>query len=287
MTSSDTTIQSPPKFMETFSKPNPNYAPSFSPWQPPEAKKDFHFPPTDSEKIFSHNYAAWLKEKNAKIRVFGQLKKNEQILYSYIQMNISSDPINFGDKRWCRLTKHAPKEIGLSSKTISRLVKSIPLRKAVVMMCGKKNTLLRIAPPWDKTPEDYARIMAKEWESRIGKRPNKKEYGSLCGIAQEKDPHLSPDIFCTVIENWTNFMAALSVAIEKAKVEGDEFCSDPEKFYKIYLHYPSIITIRRFWCVAREIYVDLAMQHIESNGLAFQLACAIRPGIAPLGKSHQ
>jgi hypothetical protein len=149
--------------------------------------------------------------------------------------------------------------LSVSERQLQRLVAAVPLVSRIKVVDGERQLFLRPGPLSDRTPEDYARIMAREWKQRVsnGKDVKRSEFGLLVGLAKDWEDIMAPDIFITALENWPAYMAGVKVAIAEAQVGGDHFEADPDKFMMRFYSYPSISVMRRFWQVGVELHLML------------------------------
>lgn len=169
-------------------------------------------------------------------------------------------PIEREGKQWAAGAKGwYCEQLGVSERQFQRIVKTASLLSRVKVVDGQRLVLLRPGLPSDRTPEDYARVMAREWKTRVsdGKDVQPKEFGLLVGLAKDWGLITAPDMFITALENWPAFMAGVKGAIASAQVGGDDYEADPDKFVTRYYAFPSISVMRRFWQIGVELYFML------------------------------
>jgi hypothetical protein len=184
------------------------------------------------------------------------LSAGEQALVDVVAAEIASAPYEHFDQVWAaRPMAGYSEQLGVSERQVSRRVRAIPLVWRQAIKDGVKLTLLRTGEPADKTPYDFAQMMAAEFRKRTGRAISPAQFGSLVFFAKEVVPEWSVDIFCTILDDWGGFMAAVKVAITDGMSGIDPHCKDPEKFFFRYFQYPAIHVIRRFPYVARDYFL--------------------------------
>lgn len=180
-------------------------------------------------------------------------------LLALVTKIIDDEPLEREGRMWAARKKAWYSEkVGVSERQLQRIAAQTPLISRVKIVNGERLVLMRPYKAGDRTPEDYARIMAHIWRSKVskGKNVSSAEFGLLVGIAKDLDI-FAPDVFATVLDNWSAFMANAKIAIAIAQVEGDFYEEDPEKFVSKYYKFPSISVIRRFWKSADDTFDTL------------------------------
>lgn len=213
-------------------------------------------PPVGTGQVHVGHRKSYEKLKSQSARPYSMLKAREKALVDLVNGLVESEPYAAAGRMWAaRPQSYFSEKLGVCGDQVRRIGKSIPLRSFDALKDGSRMTLLRVAPPSDLTAEDFARIMASEWRKRRERRANPTEYGCLVHIAKESPAGWAPDVFCTVLDNWSEFMAGTKLAIFLAGTgEGDVFDPDPAHFKEKFLLQPHIPTIRRFWHIAKDFY---------------------------------
>ncbi|QYZ68561.1 hypothetical protein [Neotabrizicola shimadae] len=222
-------------------------------------------PIVGSGKVSTTHIKAYSAEKCAVHRTYEKLNPRERALFDLVSSLVKSEPFHASGRTWAaRSQAFYADKLGVCTDQVRRIAKSIPLRSMTLLLEGKRCVLLRVAEPGDLVDEDFARIMASVWMKKKGKRPDAKEYGCLVHMAREAPVGWAPDIFSTVLENWSEFCAGMKLAIfMAANSEGDHFDPDPAHFNEKFLPSPHIPTIRRFWHVAMEYH----LMRMQDEGL--------------------
>lgn len=172
---------------------------------------------------------------------------------------IENAPLIYDKKAWasCSIANYAD-ALHISERHAHRVIAAIPLRKLTIRIEGKKTTLLRWGGEQQLATDDLARIMRAIWVKSGKPEPTPQQYGLLLGLARDWPYPYAPDLFKTVIDNWSVFMGGVKLHIDMAKEGGDFYEDNPGKYYQRYLRYPSISVIRRFWPVAAAAYTIVA-----------------------------
>lgn len=172
---------------------------------------------------------------------------------------MTDDPVIYDGNAWAaRPMAWYAEALQMTDRHVQRLTDAVRLRKLTIRHNGKKTTLLRWGKEQRHASDDLARIMQVVWKKKGKAKPTPKEYGMLLGLARDWPYPYAPDLFKTVIDNWSVFMGGVKVYIDMAKEGGDFYEKNPGKFHQRYLRYPSIPVIRRFWRVAPETYTIVA-----------------------------
>jgi len=177
-------------------------------------------------------------------------------LIELIAAGIVSHPIERGGFLWCGAPQDEwAKELKVSTRNFRRMIQEPPIVREpanVETPEGKivKYTLLRVAKqgePPTKTPQHVANIMRSVWKEKVDRPISGKEHGCLLGLAQVWPEGCQIDIFKTVLDNWSGFMAGVKIIQEIMAHKGEAVTV---KFYK----YPSITVMRRFPQAAIELH---------------------------------
>ncbi|WP_417809491.1 hypothetical protein [Thioclava sp.] len=227
-------------------------------------------PPVDSGKLTTHSIENFLKLKEEKQRKRTDLKGAAKAMHFEIEKWTKLNPIVLEGRTWAGIDSENLADIlGVTTKQVQRISKSNPFRTITKRIGGRSRKLIRICSPADLTNEDFARIMVAYWRSFSGRKETREQFGMLVGLAKDSPRGLAPDIFRTVTENWSSFMAGVHLAITIGSVDGDSFDKDPECFSKKFFHYPSISVMRRFWHVAVEQYQMLVQEKISEGPIIY------------------
>ncbi|WP_368184624.1 hypothetical protein [Aestuariibius sp. HNIBRBA575] len=213
-------------------------------------------PPIDSGYVSISGFQEYSKLKKQVLVQPNDMTANGRKLYHEVSKWTKKKPIHQEGRVWAGKTvAELALAVGISTKQVHRYTGKNPFRHATKRIEGVKMKLLRIGEPGDLTNEDFARMMVKIWRKKTDRMETSKEFGLLVGMAKDTPSGLAPDIFCTVIENWSGFMAGVHLAISSGMSFGDEFDTNPNNFEKKFFHHPSISVTRRFWPVAKEHYL--------------------------------
>lgn len=193
-------------------------------------------------------------QKNAPSTVKAKLSAGEKALLDLVKAEIANSPHEHFGQVWAaqHMAWYAEK-LGISERQVNRRVRSIPLVWRQARVQGTMLALLRDGEPADKTPYDFAQMMAAEFRKRTKRQISARQFGSLVHFAQEFKEY-SVDVFCTILDDWAGFMAAVKVAITDGLAGFDPYCKEPGAFRYRYYQYPSIHVIRRFSYVAYHYY---------------------------------
>lgn len=146
----------------------------------------------------------------------------------------------------------------VSERHVHRIIEAMPLRKLTIRVNGKRTTLMRWGGVQQLAADDLARILRSLWIKAEKPEPTRNQYGLLLGLARDWPYPYAPDLFKTVIDNWSVFMGGVKLYIDMAKEGGDFYEKNPSKFHQRFLSYPSLPVIRRFWPVAAATYTIVA-----------------------------
>jgi hypothetical protein len=200
----------------------------------------------------------WMYEtqKKAPSVLKTKLSTGEKALLDLVRDEIATSPHEHFGQLWAAQTMawYAGK-LGITERQVNRRVRSIPLVWRQAKVNGTKLPLLRDGEPADKTPYDFAQMMSAEFRKRLKRQTSAKQFGSLVHFAQEFKEY-SVDVFCTILDDWGGFMAAVKIAITDGLAGFDPYSKDPSTFRYRYYQFPSIQVIRRFSYVAYHYYED-------------------------------
>jgi hypothetical protein len=193
-------------------------------------------------------------QKNALSVVKKKLSTGENALLDLVRAEINAFPYeHFGQVWAARPMAWYAAKLGISERQVNRRVRSIPLVWRQGKVNGVKLSLLRDGDPADKTPYDFAQMMSAEFRKRTKRQTSPKQFGSLLYFAKEFEEY-SVDVFCTILDDWGGFMAAVKVAITDGIAGFDPFCKDQKAFHYRYYEFPNIQVVRRFSYVAYHYY---------------------------------
>lgn len=259
-------MSAPPDWLQKSSKaaksalklPKPKVATkaptnSITPIDKPAVTKPLHAPPPKGPVSLKY-IRLYETQKSAKSIVKTKLSAGEKALLDLVKAEIANSPHeHFGQVWAARPMAWYVVELGISERQVQRRVRSIPLVWRQAKVLGTKLTLLRDGEPADKTPYDFAQMMAAEFRKRTKRQTSTKEFGSLVYFAEEFKEY-AVDVFCTILDDWGGFMAAVKIAITDGLAGFDPYCKEPSGFRYRYYKYPSIQVIRRFSYVAYHYY---------------------------------
>jgi len=228
--------------------------------------KPFVLPPVDSGLFTTYGFENYLKLKASPQLQADNLKGTAKLLYQQVEHWTELSPIHVEGREWAGIkVDQLADAIGVSTKQIQRLSRRPPFHTVTKLIDKRTRKLIRIGHPSDMTHEDFARIMVHDWRKATKREEQNGDFGLLVGMVKDSPRGLAPDVFRSVVANWTAFMAGVHFAIGMAEVDGDFFEEDPKKFEKKYFHYPAITVIRRFWPVALELY-HMFIQENQAEG---------------------
>lgn len=155
-------------------------------------------------------------------------------------------------------------QLGVSTKTVSRLIRYEPIQFTKTMVEGVPATLLRVGKKGKQSPRELANIMATLFKKHTGaEKVSRTQWGMLHGLAEEWPEGYQVAIFKHMIteKGWRSFMAALAlyVAVQQ-EAEGNT------SLFKRYYDKPTISVLRRFWQVAADAYkTDIQGQNMKND----------------------
>lgn len=139
--------------------------------------------------------------------------------------------------------------VGVSTRTIIRMIKRPPIRSTRTRVEGKVATLLRVGEASPPTHREIAQQMARVWRSKVKRQVGSDAFGCLVGLAQEWPDGHQVSVFAMMLDDWANFMVGVGMEIAfQTEVEGVAGLT------KMHFKYPSIATLRRFHHVAFETW---------------------------------
>ncbi|MEP4988146.1 MAG: hypothetical protein ABJV68_10685 [Paracoccaceae bacterium] len=215
-------------------------------------------PPIDSGYVSISGFQEYRKLRKQVLIQSKNMTANGRKLHHEVSKWTKKKPVHQEGRVWAGKTiGELALAVGISTKQVHRYAEKNPFRHVTKRIEGVKMKLLRIGEPSDLTDEDFARMMVKIWHKKTGQKETPNEFGLLVGMAKDTPRGLAPDVFRTVIENWSGFMAFVHMDISIGMEEGDYFDTDPDNFEKKFFHFPSISVARRFWPTAREFYLTM------------------------------
>jgi len=220
-----------------------------------EPAKPFVPPPVDSGKFTTYGFAEYQKLRKTPQPGPDELKGAAKGIYTQIKHWTEQSPIQAEGRNWAGIKlDDLTQAVGVSTKQVQRIVRKPPFHTATKLIDNRTRKLIRIGAPSDLTHEDFARIMVSDWRKTTGRKEAQSDFGLLVGMVKDAPKGLAPDVFRTVLANWSGFMAGVHNAISMASTDGDIFDNEPANFEKKYFHYQTITVTRRFWPVAIEFY---------------------------------
>ena len=188
---------------------------------------------------------------------------------------IAHDPFEFEGHVWARRSQAEWAEMsGRSVASIRRWIGEAPFVRERIAIDEKQVTLLRVGEAGPKSPRHVANIMAKQFNTKTGRRPSDRDFGCLVGLAQEWPDDLQPAIFNAVLNGWDTFAAVAWADLENQEDQGGPAVT------KRYFKFPSITFIRRCPTTAVQFYVD----QCQAAGEAPPAAIAVFQDLAALAK---
>lgn len=237
-------------------------------------------------KIFSHDTEVasthWMRYFYAEFcKPLPSVTPREEQLGALVQKCIEDEPFETEGKIWARKPRAwFAQQLGISERQVQRIVAEGPFKGQTKIVDDKKVYCLRVAPKYDLSDEDAARIMANEWkkhtkdaENESVKVVSRQKFGQLKGLAVKWGSYYAPDVFVTILNNWSGFNACCSIHIELGKAYGDSFNSNKYTFKKRFYKYPSIAVMLRFHEAGWEVFEHL--MHMQHFGKSSELK--IRP----------
>jgi hypothetical protein len=222
--------------------------------------KNWVFPDPGTSQV-SNYWAEAIKDRDAQFAeaLSKEFAGSEAALRDLVIELMQTNPVIHDGLVWAAQPIGSYAEtLKLSERHTTRLIKKLPLRRLVIKREGTKVMHLRWGGEQRHAADDLARIMRNVWKKAGKPKPTPKEYGMLIGLARDWPYPYAPDLFKTVIDNWSVYMSGVKIHIELGKQSGDDYEKDPAKFHQRFLKYPSISVIRRFWTVAPETYAIVA-----------------------------
>lgn len=185
------------------------------------------------------------------------MRKDTQLRHDHlcnlIQEHVASDGQEFEGYEWIICSRaYWATRLGVSTRTISRLIKTPPIQTRDTMVEGKRVVLLRVGEPGKKSAKHLANIMAKDFRKRTGsKEIPDAQWGMLIGLAESWPSGYQEHIFRHVIspDGWRSFSAALNLHISF-----EQEANGQKNLKKRFLRHPSISVLRRFFTVAADSY---------------------------------
>jgi hypothetical protein len=218
------------------------------------AKEKPFFSPPPKGPVSRKYIRMYEAQKNAPSVVKTKLTAGEMALLDLVKEEIATAPHEHFGQIWAaRPMAWYAEKLGVTTRQVNRRVRSIPLVWRLGKVNGKNLPLLRDGDPADKTPYDFAQMMSAEFRKHTKRQTSAKAFGSLVYFAEEFKEY-SVDVFCTILDDWGGFLAAVKVAITDGLAGFDPYCKEPDAFRYRYYQFPSIHVIRRFSYVAYHYY---------------------------------
>ncbi|WP_197917984.1 hypothetical protein [Thiosulfatihalobacter marinus] len=166
---------------------------------------------------------------------------------------VDTDGQEFEGNKWAILPlSDWAEQLGVTTKTVSRLIRHEPIQFTKTMVEGVPATLLRVGKKGKQSPRELANIMATLFKKHTGAdKVSRVQWGMLHGLAEEWPEGYQIAIFKHMItpQGWRSFMAALSLYVHvQQEAEGNT------SLFKRYYDKPTISVLRRFWQVAADAY---------------------------------
>lgn len=182
-----------------------------------------------------------------------------EALRSLITESIRANPVELDGFQWAaHPQEELCRKLGISVSTLYRRVKAPPFVSKRRLIDGKMTALIREGLPGPQTHYDLAQIMSAIWRKKFGKANTKKEFGCLKGLAEVWPEGQQVQIFKTVLNDWSAFMAGAKIEMQLLGDEGRP----------LYYEFPSLTVLRRF----PEVAVELHQMTQQAKGKATAVA---------------
>jgi hypothetical protein len=184
-------------------------------------------------------------------------------LVDLVQEKIAAEPYARDGKLWCRDAYSLAPLLEVHPATLRRWFKANPtvFRLQPVMADGGRTTLVRLVEEGEPkySPTQEAKYLAKIWESRVGRRHTRKEFGMLYHFAKACPPDTAGEVFKLVLKEWGAFMAIVKSlpeydhfeAMVKMPTESEHGASGVR-----YYRFPRLPVIRAFAQTAVEFWLQ-------------------------------
>lgn len=178
------------------------------------------------------------------------------------------------------------KSLGVSKKTITRLMKHPPIVAKSVGWGQNKRLCVRLGPPPEPEVRDVVRKLRNVWLSEMDQRNVPRvQYNCLVGLALDLPDGWQVEIFRHVLRDWQTFASYVKLEVDQAaEVRRRGF--DPfdhmedvllrtaralhgQPLHVRFMAYPNIAYIRRFHWIATDAYIDFR----QGEGLDYPERC--------------